>query len=273
MMTFNLSGIRAAIAKKCIGGAAVGMAAMIGFSPLTAYAYSDEQECICETKCTEDSINEECEVCVYDWKCCEGEEKKEDEKEENWGPLTPDGNMNLVDDYGSIEAGGKQFITITSKSGNYFYIIIDRDDNGQETVHFLNLVDEADLLALMDDEAVEKYMESTGIGATEEEPITPTVTEQPVEEETPDVTEPEVTEKKSANVTGIMAVILVLAIGGIGGFLYFKTNKSKPAKPTSFDPDADYNDDDEPDYLDSLEADEDFEIVDINEDEDSEDEE
>ena len=70
---------------------------------------------------------------------------EEPQKEE---PLTPDGNATLVDDYG----GNKQLITATTKSGNYFYIIIDRDDEGENTVHFLNQVDEADLMALMEDE-------------------------------------------------------------------------------------------------------------------------
>ena len=65
--------------------------------------------------------------------------------------------MNLVDDYGNHEASGKQFITLTTKNGNYFYLIIDRDDSGKETVHFLNQVDEADLLSLMDKEEVKEY--------------------------------------------------------------------------------------------------------------------
>ena len=69
---------------------------------------------------------------------------EEPEKEE---PLTPDGNATLVDDFG----GNKQLITVTTKNGNYFYILIDRDDEGENTVHFLNQVDEADLMALMED--------------------------------------------------------------------------------------------------------------------------
>ena len=62
-------------------------------------------------------------------------------------PLTPEGNATLVDDYG----GNKQLITVTTKSGNYFYILVDRAAEGENTVHFLNQVDEADLMALMED--------------------------------------------------------------------------------------------------------------------------
>ena len=65
--------------------------------------------------------------------------------------LTPDGNLTLIDDIGSTTQSGKQFITVETKTGNVFYLIIDRDDEGKETVHFLNQVDEADLLALMED--------------------------------------------------------------------------------------------------------------------------
>ena len=58
-------------------------------------------------------------------------------------PLTPKGNATLVDDFG----GNKQLITVTTKGGNYFYILIDRAAEGEQTVHFLNQVDEADLMA------------------------------------------------------------------------------------------------------------------------------
>ena len=46
--------------------------------------------------------------------------------------LTPDGNLSLIDDFGTT--GGKQFITLQTKAGNTFYLIIDRDDEGEETV-------------------------------------------------------------------------------------------------------------------------------------------
>ena len=70
------------------------------------------------------------------------------EEPEKAPPLTPEGNAALVDDFG----GNKQLITVTTKAGNYFYILIDRANEDKKTaVHFLNQVDEADLMALMED--------------------------------------------------------------------------------------------------------------------------
>ena len=65
-------------------------------------------------------------------------------------PLTPDGNLSLIDDIEGEAAEDKQFIIVQSKNGNYFYIIVDRAAEGKNTVHFLNQVDEADLMALME---------------------------------------------------------------------------------------------------------------------------
>ena len=74
--------------------------------------------------------------------------------DEETGALTPEGNLTLVDDYHTdySDGSGQQFITLVSKSGNTFYLVIDRNAKGQQTVHFMNLVDEADLLALMEEE-------------------------------------------------------------------------------------------------------------------------
>lgn len=256
----RMNKIKNVIAAKIMGGLVAALAALVGMAPVTAFAQSQEVTCTCEEKCSEDSINEECAVCLYDYKVCEGadahiEGDTEDTESENKtdDPLTPDGNMNLVDDYGSFEAGGKQFITVTTKSGNYFYIIIDRDDNGEETVHFLNLVDESDLLSLMEDDEVESYMNSQGMTTADKETEEPEKTTEETTETTTEEPKEEVTEaeagNKGKNVTGIMAVVLLAAVGGIGGFMYMKSNKGKK-KVDAPDPDADYFDsDDDEDYL------------------------
>ena len=75
--------------------------------------------------------------------------------------FTPDGNLTLVDDFSFLtedEDGnteGKQFLTVQTKAGNTFFIVIDRARESENT-YFLNLVDEADLLALMDEPPAEK---------------------------------------------------------------------------------------------------------------------
>ena len=152
--------------------------------------------------------------------------------------LTPDGNLTLVDDYDEAHAdgSGKQFITLVTKAGNTFYLIIDRDDEGEQTVHFLNLVDEADLLALMDEEEAAKY--------TKPEPEV----QPPAETQKPEVSEDKPDEEKPApKANPLPALLLVLALLGGGGFFaytkFFKGGgKKEQAKP---DPDADYTEDDE----------------------------
>ena len=174
--------------------------------------------------------------------------------------LTPDGNMTLIDDIGSTEANGKQFITVQTKNGNVFYLIIDRDDEGEATVHFLNQVDEADLMALMED------------GEGETEPIVCSCTEkcaagaiktdcavcmanmtecagaepEPVEPVEPDGSEEPAEEKK--NNGALIAVVVVILAGGGGAAFYFLVlkNKGKTTKvPSDID---DFNLEDE-EYL------------------------
>ena len=169
--------------------------------------------------------------------------------------LTPDGNLTLVDDYGSADKSGKQFITVTTKAGNYFYIIIDRDDEGNETVHFLNLVDEADLLSLMDEEEAKQYIDST----TEPEVTEPEATPTPTPEITPEPTElptdeAPADEPTESNKTGLLLLVVLVVLGGAGGFFFLKKNKAKDTQSMGPDPDFDYNED-EDDYLAGLEED------------------
>ena len=186
----------------------------------------------------------------------------EDETESSTA-LTPEGNMTLVDDSGEEEdKSSQQFITLVTKAGNTFYLIIDRDKDGNQNVHFLNMVDEADLLALMDEEEAAKYQEKK-----------PEVTE-PAETEKPKETEPapeeqktESEQKKASPLPMIMLLLFVIGAAGVGGYLYVKMKGVKPAsKKNQPDPDADYHDEDE-DVLQLPEDDGDEgEEVDVNED-------
>jgi len=126
--------------------------------------------------------------------------------DEETGALTPEGNLTLVDDYYTnySDGSGQQFITLVSKSGATFYLVIDRNAKGQQTVHFMNLVDEADLLAA---------------DAPKENKVT----------------------KYAAAFLGVVAMI-ALATGG--GFCFFIQQKNKKqAEKEAIDPDADYTED------------------------------
>ena len=96
--------------------------------------------------------------------------------DEETGALTPEGNLTLVDDYHTSysDGSGQQFITLVSKSGNTFYLVIDRNDKGENTVHFMNLVDEADLFSLMEDEDADAYTaEKEAAAQAEKEALDP----------------------------------------------------------------------------------------------------
>lgn len=219
-----------------IGAALTG--SLFCMSPITAFAGG--LECTCEARCTEDCIDSDCPLCQEDYQNCEAPES-ETQVEEEWGALTPDGNMSIVDDYGSLEAGGKQFITVVTKNGNYFYIIIDRDDEGDETVHFLNMVDESDLLSLMDEDQVNDYIALTG-GTKEEEEVKPTTTPEIEQTGEEDTEEPVQMPEKKSKTNGIMALILIAALCGAGGYMYFITTKHSKKKPKTKDPDEGYID-------------------------------
>ena len=187
--------------------------------------------------------------------------------------FTPDGNLSLIDDFLQIEVPGdeeteqveKQFITVQSKNGNTFYIVIDR--NGEtENVYFLNLVDEADLMALMESEDGETAAPTCSctdkcvVGAintnceicrtnmsecTGKEPVVEPEPTEPVEEPTE--------EPKSTNFMPII-IVLILGAGGFAVYWFkFRKPKTKTAGSSDLD-DYDFGEDDE-DYDEETELD------------------
>ena len=162
-------------------------------------------------------------------------------------PLTPEGNATLVDDF----YGDKQLITVTTKAGNYFYILIDRANEDAETaVHFLNMVDEEDLLALMEDgetqeePAVCNCAEKCQAGAVNTSCPVCAVNMSECAGLEPEV-EPEPEPEEESGGGGALALILVLLVlGGGEAFAYIKFIKPKQAAKASADPD-DYDFEDE----------------------------
>lgn len=152
-------------------------------------------------------------------------------------PLTPEGNLTLVDDVERTDEIDKQFITAVSKNGNYFYLVIDRAGK-EDNVYLLNMVDEADLMALMEDAPTEPKVcackDKCEIGAVNTDcPVCSTdkanCTGKVKEPTEPAEPQPE---KPKGNPMGIVALLLVFGLVGGGAFYYFKVVKNK-AKPQS----------------------------------------
>lgn len=193
--------------------------------------------------------------------------------------LTPDGNLSLIDDilqgesyYESNEkvVKDKQFITVQTKSGNYFYIIIDRSGD-TENVYFLNMVDEADLMALMEggnngvtvactctDKCIAGDVNTScpvcktnmsecsanSVGTGKESVSTTPDPDATTEPET-DLDADKDSEKSGSN-TGLLLVVLVIAFAGGGALYWFKLRKPKADTKGSADlDDYDYGEDED----------------------------
>ena len=167
--------------------------------------------------------------------------------DETYGALTPEGNLTLVDDYYTnySDGSGQQFITLVSKSGNTFYLVIDRNAKGQQTVHFMNLVDEADLLALMEEEDADAYTaEKEAATQAEQDRLKAEEEAKKAAEEAASGTEQPKENKITKIASGFLGVVVLIALAAGGGFYAFtKQKQKKQAEKEALDPDANYTED------------------------------
>ena len=160
----------------------------------------------------------------------------------------------------------KQFIAVETRNGHTLYLVIDYDkpldeDGDQYETYFLNLVDESDLLALIDEDSapVCSCKDKCEAGAVNtacavcKTNMTECMGKEKATEKTP---EPDPTpdtsdspdknggEKKSGS--GLVVIVLLLLMAGGGALYWFKLRKKKPDTkgPVDLD-DYDYGDEDE----------------------------
>ena len=161
-------------------------------------------------------------------------------------PLTPDGNLEIVDD---IVHEDKQFITVRSRSGAEFYIVIDRSRDS-DNVYFLNQVDDADLFALLEEDSAASCSckEKCTVGAVNSDCLVCRIDMKSckgkvseVKSETISDSEPAEIGKKQ-NILPVILIVVVIGGGAVIGFLKMRKNKPKVASVPDFDDDTDDDD-------------------------------
>ena len=161
-------------------------------------------------------------------------------------PLTPDGNLEIVDD---IVHEDKQFITVKSRSGAEFYIVIDRSRDS-DNVYFLNQVDDVDLFALLEENSSASCSckEKCTVGAVNSDCLVCRMDMKSCKGKVSEVKSEPDAEPNSAEPSGKQNILLmILIVGVIGGgavigFLKLKKNKPKSSPAPDFDDDTDDDD-------------------------------
>ena len=131
-------------------------------------------------------------------------------------PFSTPGNGQLVDDKGTDSS--KQFLTVQTKNGNTFYMVIDRAGSS-ENVYMMSLVDENDLAEFLDETEKSKETEESTVVIPETTPETTPVAEEE--------TEVKKEEKTGMNVKGLGAIVLAAILGVAGIAVYKKHGRGK----------------------------------------------
>ncbi len=149
----------------------------------------------------------------------------------------PVGNLTLVDDVISAADAHREFLTVVSKDGSYFYIVIDRDSQGIGNVYFMNLVDNQDLYKLTGEKAQEVKEQETVVKPVQQQQENEVDTEQETQ-----LSEEEAAKQKQKSLMITVACGAAIVIGVV--IYVLKKRKTKKKSKTEFDL-SDYDDNDE----------------------------
>lgn len=178
-------------------------ASMIFATGTTAFAYVDESAEASKTETVETEKTDKDTVV----------EENQINTEE---PFSVPGNAQVQDDI--TNSKNKEFLTITTKNNNTFYVIIDRSAN-VDNVYMLSQIDENDLKEFLEEDT----SASTIVDVTPEVVIDENThseqTEQPATES------PE--KEGTASNLGALVAIFIAAILGVGAYGYIKFIKPK----------------------------------------------
>ena len=195
----------------------------------------------------------------------EPEEEEEAETPEPGTGFTSEGNA-VTRDLLYDKATNKQFVTLETKDGTVFYLVIDYDspvneEEEQYQTYFLNLVDAADLAALVGEEDAEPEEEApplcscrdrcqvgkidttcpvctadlTACLGEEPEPEAPEELEDP--QPAPEAEEPE--DDSSSAVAAVILLLVILAGGAVFVVKLLRCKEKTPSRPPE-DDDEDY---------------------------------
>lgn len=209
---------------------------LCGFSAVPAFAYADggEGENYGDPTMTEETTAPEPEPTI-----------------EPGEGFSEEGNL-VTRDLLYDEHTNKQFITVQTSGGATFYLVIDYDkpvdEKGEQyETYFLNMVDEADLLAAAEAAGVEQAVcscsEKCEAGAVNTECAVCSANKNKCAGTQPEPVEteenaPEDTEPETGGNPGMLLAVLAVAVVGGGAAFYFKV--IRPKQQEAAGPEEDY---------------------------------
>lgn len=182
----------------------------------TAFAYVDEsaEASRTETTQTEQAADQEQTAQAADTAT------ENTDAEKTGSAFSTPGNGEVKDDI--TDSSTKEFLTVTTKNNNTFYIVIDRSATSQN-VYMLSQIDEKDLSEFLDKDST-----ATVITPQEDASSKVVLDETDSTEDDAKDTSADTKEKASAKTNpGAMAAVLLLTLGGVGAYYYFKIYKPK----------------------------------------------